>query len=373
MGINATTGAVFGTPTVVGTFNFTVTVQDSSSPQQTASKVLTISVLPATSTLTITTTSLNPPTATVGVGYGAQQAVSATGGQTPYAWSATGLPGGMAINAATGAVFGTPSIVGTFNFTVTVQDSSSPQQTASKVLTISVLAATSTLAITTTSLNPPTATVGVGYGAQQAVTATGGQTPYSWSANGLPSGMSINSTTGAVFGTPTVAGTFNFTVTVQDSSSPQQTASKVLSITVVGATSTLTITTTSLNPPTATVGVGYGAQQAVTAIGGQTPYSWSASGLPNGMAINATTGAVFGTPTVAGTFNFTVTVHDSGSSQQTASKVLSITVTGATSTLSITTTTLNPPTATVGVGYAAQQAVTATGGQTPYSWSTSGV
>jgi len=373
MGINATTGAVFGTSTVVGTFNFTVTVQDSSSPQQTASKVLTISVLPATSTLSITTTSLNPPTATVGVGYGAQQAVTATGGQTPYAWSASGLPSGMAINAATGAVFGTPTVVGTFNFTVTVQDSSSPQQTASKVLTISVLAATSTLAITTTSLNPPTATVGVGYGAQQAVMATGGQTPYSWSANGLPGGMSINSTTGAVFGTPTIAGTFNFTVTVQDSSSPQQTASKVLSITVSAATSTLSITTTSLNPPTATVGVGYAAQQAVTATGGQTPYAWSASGLPNGMAINSTTGAVFGTPTVAGTFNFTVTVQDSSSPQQTASKVLSITVVGGTSTLSITTTSLNPPTATVGVAYAAQQAVTATGGQTPYSWSAAGL
>src|SRR5204863_6021563 len=37
------------------------------------------------------------------------------------------------------------------------------------------------------------------------------------------------------------------------------------------------------------------------------------------------------------------------------------------STLSITTGSLNPPTATVGVGYAAQQAVAATGGQTPYS------
>src|SRR5580765_5054230 len=41
--------------------------------------------------------------------------------------------------------------------------------------------------------------------------------------------------------------------------------------------STLSITTTSLNPPTATVGVGYAAQQAVTATGGQPPYTWSAS------------------------------------------------------------------------------------------------
>jgi PKD repeat protein len=141
--------------------------------------------------------------------------------------------------------------------------------------------------------------------------------------------MSINSSTGAPFGTPTIAGTFNVTVTVRDSSSPQQTASKVLPLTVNPASSSLSITTTALNPPTATVGVGYGAQQAIAATGGQTPYSWSASGLPNGMGINSSTGAVFGTPTVAGMFNFTVTVRDSSSPQKTASKVLAITVTAA--------------------------------------------
>jgi uncharacterized protein (TIGR03437 family) len=178
------------------------------------------------------------------------------------------------------------------------------------------------LSITTASLYPPTATVGMGYSAQQAVTATGGTTPYSWSAFGLPNGVGINSSSGAVFGTPTVAGTFTFTVTVTDSSSPQQMASKTLSIDV-GSTAPLSITTASL----ASVTVGTGYAQPVVASGGQTPYTWSvSSGLPSGLAINSFTGAVFGTPTVAGTFNFTVTVTDSSSPQQTASKALSITV-----------------------------------------------
>jgi hypothetical protein len=336
LAMNASTGAVFGTPTAAGTFNFTVTVRDSSSPQQTASKALSITVTASTPALSITTTALVPPTATVGTGYAAQQAVTATGGLTPYSWSASGLPNGMGINASTGAVFGTPTAAGTFNFTVTVRDSSSPQQTASKALSITVTASTPALSITTTALVPPTATVGTGYAAQQAVTATGGLTPYSWSASGLPNGMGINASTGAVFGTPTAAGTFNFTVTVRDSSSPQQTASKALSITVTASTPTLSITTTALVPSTATVGTGYAAQQAVTATGGQTPYTWSASGLPSGMGINASTGAVFGTPTVAGAFTFTVTVQDSGSPQQTASKALSLTVTNATAAASVT-------------------------------------
>jgi P2-related tail formation protein len=158
------------------------------------------------------------------------------------------------------------------------------------------------------------------------VTATGGTTPYSWSVSGQPSGMGINSSSGAVYGTPTVSGTFSLTVTVRDSSSPQQTASKVLSLTVAAATPTLSITTTALNPATATVGVGYAAQQAVTATGGTTPYSWSVSGQPSGMGINSSSGAVYGTPTVSGTFSLTVTVRDSSSPQQTASKVLSLTV-----------------------------------------------
>ena len=98
---------------------------------------------------------------------------------------------------------------------------------------LTVAAATPTLSITTTSLNPATATVGVGYAALQAVAATGGTAPYSWSVSGQPNGMNISSSSGALFGTPTVAGTFGLTVTVRDASSPQQTASKVLLLTVV--------------------------------------------------------------------------------------------------------------------------------------------
>ena len=180
------------------------------------------------------------------------------------------------------------------------------------------------LSISSTAFNPSMATVGVGYAANQAMQATGGQSPYTWSATGLPSGMSINTTTGAPFGTPTVSGTFNVTIMVKDSSSPQLQASKTLSLTV--NPSSLSITSTAFNPSTATVGVGYAANQAMQATGGQSPYTWSATGFPSGMSINATTGAPFGTPTVSGTFNVTIMVKDSSSPQLQASKTLSLTV-----------------------------------------------
>ena len=48
------------------------------------------------------------------------------------------------------------------------------------------------------------------------VTASGGTTPYTWSATGLPAGVSIGSSTGTVSGTPTTAGTYSVTVTARD-------------------------------------------------------------------------------------------------------------------------------------------------------------
>jgi hypothetical protein len=98
----------------------------------------TYTAAPAVSTLSITSTAFNPSTATVGTGYSAQQAMAATGGTTPYSWSVSGQPNGMSMNASTGALYGTPTVSGPFNITVTVQDSGNPQQTASKLLTLTV-------------------------------------------------------------------------------------------------------------------------------------------------------------------------------------------------------------------------------------------
>ena len=90
--------------------------------------------------------------------------------------------------------------------------------------------------------------------------------------------------------------------------------------------SPLTMGTTSL--PAATGGAAYSA--VLAAYGGATPYTWSvtAGSLPPGLSLDPSTGVISGTPDVTGTYDFTVTVTDAESPAVTASRALSISVSG---------------------------------------------
>jgi hypothetical protein len=339
-GLNlSSAGTISGTPTTAGTANFTATVTDSSN--RSASGALSIVVSPAP--LTITTSSL--PAGTAGAAY--SQTVAASGGTGGYSWSVSGaLPAGLSLSAG-GTISGTPTAAGTATFTVTVTDNSN--HSASGALSIVVNPAP--IAITTASLQAGMA--GTPY--SQTLAASGGTGGYAWSVSsgGLPAGLTL-SAGGTISGTPAAAGTTNFTATVTDSSS--HSASKPLSITV--APPSLTVTTASL--ANGTVGVAY--SQTLAASGGTGGYSWSvtAGGLQTGLSLS-TAGAISGTPTAAGTANFTAQVKDA--SGFTAAKALTLTV--ALPPVTITTQAL--PSAEQGAPYS--QVLAATGGTGSYTWS----
>ena len=176
---------------------------------------------------TITTSGFND--ATIGVPYSVQ--ASASGGTTPYTWTiASGqLPAGLSINSSSGLISGTPAgAAGTSPFDLRVTGADSLSST--KSLSIRVAAP---LQITTSTL--ANGTVGTPY--SQSVSATGGQTPYSWStvAGALPAGLSLNALSGVISGTPTAQGPASFTVRAADSGSPSRLADRNLSITVGAA------------------------------------------------------------------------------------------------------------------------------------------
>ncbi len=339
-------GTISGTPTTGGTFDFTVQAQ-AGSPTQTATADLRIVV--TGTALTITTPS-PLPSAVVGTSY--SLSLTATGGTPPYTWTppTTGMPNGLTLSSA-GVLSGAPTSPGSFSFTVTVSDSSSPLQTATRTFSMSVSNPASPPAITTSTL--PGGAVGKSY--SQTLAVSGGVSPYTWTlpTGVLPGGLTLSSG-GTISGTPTASGTFNFTVTVADSATTPQTASKAFSIVIQQQ---LTITTPT-NLPLAVVGVFYSVGLEAT---GPAPLTWTViSGIaPPGVSL--TSGNLAGTPTVAGTFDFTVQTAG-GDPAQTATQPFHIVVNEA---LRITTVvTLRD--AMIGVPYTTT--LEAVGGLPPYTW-----
>jgi hypothetical protein len=336
----SSSGVLSGTPTTGATSNFTIKLTDSAAGSATQSYSVTIS-----GGVSITTASL--PAGDVSAAY--SQTFAASGGTSPYTWTISSgtLPAGLTLSS-TGVLSGTPTTAGASTFTILVTDNIGGTASHNFTLTINAV-----LAITTTS-PLPAGDVSSVY--SQTFTVSGGTSPFTWSvsAGPLPAGLTLNSA-GVLSGTPTTAGTSNFTVKVADAAGG--TTTKAFALTI---NATLAITTTS---PLKSGDVGTAYSISFAATGGTSPITWSVSAgtLPAGLTLNAA-GVLSGTPTTAGTSNFTVKVADAiGAS---ATKAFALTINAAPS---ITTTSL--PNGVVGTGYSQTLAVSS--GTSPFAWSIS--
>jgi hypothetical protein len=163
-------------------------------------------------------------------------------------------------------------------------------------LTISIIASAPVLAPVITSSSTVNGTVGSNFSYQ----ITASNSPTSYAATTLPAGLSLNATTGAITGTPSVAG--NTTVTLSATNSGG-TGSGNLTIRVVPARPEITSATTA----NGTVGSAFSYQIAASGP----PTSYAAKKLPKGLTLNASTGAITGTPMAAGNTTITLSATNS--------------------------------------------------------------
>ncbi|EKK4083116.1 autotransporter domain-containing protein [Cronobacter dublinensis] len=201
----------------------------SNSAGDSADATVSLTIL-APTTVTIAPASGALPAATAGSAW--SQTLSATGGSAPYTWTAHGLPAGISLNPATGALSGTPTTAGSFTFSVTAKEAGNVSATASYTLVVGAVTPGVTLAVTPAAGALPAATTGSAW--SQTFAVSGGTAPYRWQQSGaLPAGLTFSD--GSLKGTPTTAGSSAFTLTATDANGVAVQAAYTLQIKAAAA------------------------------------------------------------------------------------------------------------------------------------------
>jgi CSLREA domain-containing protein len=242
------------------------------------------------------------------------------GAANPYTTGSTGL--------ATFAGLSVPTATSLMNDFLTASTAVGPYTITAKSTNFNVIS------ITLSPTTLPAAQIGVTY--SQQITASGGTAPYTYSAAGLPLGMSMNASTGTITGTPKsdTASPYNVTVTASDSLGGSSNQLYLLTVNPPVIT---------LSPATLTSGIyrtSY--SQSVSASGGIAPYTYALAGgssLPPGLSMSSS-GAITGTPSQARAtaYTFTINATDSstGTGPYTGSQLVSLTINQASATISVT-------------------------------------
>jgi large repetitive protein len=202
---DSATGVLQGTPQSAGSFSFTVQVVDATGGKASQAYTLTINSPSLTVTLAAVLAS-----GTVGVPYNQKLSLVATGGTAPVTWSlVSGSVPGIVFEPSTLALSGVPTAAGTFTLTIQARDAAG----LIAARTVNVVIAPASLAIATDRQLPG---VLLNDSYSYALSAAGGAPPYTWSANGLPAGLSLDPASGTLSGTASAAGTFSAVITVRD-------------------------------------------------------------------------------------------------------------------------------------------------------------
>lgn len=235
-------------------------------------------------------------------------------------WNISGVPAGLSTSGTSGAtvtVSGTPTVYGSQTITAT------PYQSDGDAGTTQYINFTINDSALTWSDQSISSSARKGTAYSDSVSATGGTTrTYALHSGSLPTGVTVNSSTGAISGTPTTYGTYTFVVraTNADASSTIYTNTLTLTVQDVALSWSDQVLASSL----AIEGQSYSDGVSVSA-GPTTAYSIASGALPTGLSLNTSTGAITGTPTTAGSYSFVVRATN-GTGETLDTSTLSITV-----------------------------------------------
>jgi large repetitive protein len=264
--------------------------------------VLALIVAPAALALRFTDDSYNTPVGETGKPYSFQfQGAGGCGPALPYQFRvlAGSLPPGLSL-AKSGLISGTPTQEGGWSFWVELSDENPPSAawcipgSAQREFSITIVAGLQIQQrqpiLTPGQVNTP-------YSLQ--FTATAGGASWAVTSGALPAGLTLSSG-GLLSGTPTVAGDSSFKVTA---SAGSRSDSQTYSLSVVNKL--------QLTAAAEVAEVGHAFQLTPKATGGKPGYHFAVEGtLPTGLALNAATGEISGTPAAAGTYPLKLRVTD---------------------------------------------------------------
>jgi hypothetical protein len=344
LSVNGSTGVVSGTTQTVGVFKGTLffTVNSTSSPYP-----YQITVDPAAGSPTISGSGSVVGT----VGTPLVYAIVASNGPTSYNYAQ--LPPGL--TSSGGQISGTPTTAGLFFTSISANNGSG--QGAIVVFMFTIGAVGPLPALTSAAL------VSSAQGASLSYTITATNTPTSFAATGLPAGLSLNSSTGLISGTPTSPQVATVSISAANSYGSSLPRNLVLTI---GAFSAITSSTTVSGTAGSSLSTSLAASNA--------PLTYSLSGLPAGLSFNSVTGAVSGTPTTAGIYTLIASATNALGAGP--SSVITLSVSGLSSAASaIAPQIVTAPLAqSVTVGSTAQFSVAAAGsGTLLYQWALNGI